>query len=531
MLSDKDRLDQKILELTTLYEVGKVISSSLDLEQVMLAILRIVHSFMGMKQGTILLYDPATKELSVRVGLGLREAEKRRGTYHVGEGIIGRVMQLGMPLVVPDVTEEPLFIDKTGSHEDLEQQRIAWLAVPIKVKGEAIGVLSADRLFTARIPYQEDLRVLTIVASLIGQTVELHRLIAQEKQDLLERNLRLQQELRVKYRPANIVAQSKKMEEVFRAIDRVSGSRATVLIRGESGTGKELVARAVHYGSARAEGPFIKLNCAALPGNLLESELFGHEKGAFTGALQAKKGRFELADGGTIFLDEVGDIPVGLQVKLLRVLQERKFERVGGTKTITVDVRIIAATNKDLEQAVRDGGFREDLYYRLNVVPMYLPPLRDRREDIPALIGHFLERFNGENGKMVKVSAAAMDLLMEYEWPGNVRELENCIERMVVMAQRDLVAPEEVPIPINPFAPQPPPSPRWPGALPGPRSLEEVAREQIHLALKQCGGVQSRAATLLGLTPRQLGYRLRKYGIGPSRTRPQASPTLQPTNL
>ena len=531
MLSDKECLDQKVLELTTLYEVGKVIGSSLDLEQVMLAILRILSSFMGMKKGTILLYDPRTKELSVRVGLGLREAERRRGKYHIGEGIVGQVMQLGMPLVVPDVSSEPLFIDKTGSHDSLEKEQITCLAVPIKAKGDVIGVLSVDRPFSGRLPYQEDLRVLTIVASLIGQAVELHRLIAEEKQDLLERNLQLQEELKAKYRPANIVAQSKKMEEVFKAIEQVSRSKATVLIRGESGTGKELVARAIHYGSPRAEGPFIKLNCAALPGNLLESELFGHEKGAFTGALQAKKGRFELAHGGTIFLDEIGDIPVGLQVKLLRVLQERKFERVGGTKTITVDVRIIAATHKDLEKAVRDGGFREDLYYRLNVVPMYLPPLRDRREDIPALIGHFLERFNSENGKMVKVSAAAMDLLMQYDWPGNVRELENCIERMVVMAQRDVVAPEEVPIPINPFAPQPLPPPRWPGAPPGPRPLEEVEREQIILALKQCGGLQSRAATLLGLTPRQLGYRLKRHGIDPTGVRSRGSPTFRTTIL
>ncbi len=516
MRTDKDRLDQKVLELTTLYEVGKVISSSLDLEQVMLAILRILNSFMGMKKGTILLYDPATKELSVRVGLGLREAERSRGKYHLGEGIIGQVMQLGMPMVVPDVSDEPLFMDKTGSHDRLEKQRITWLAVPIKAKGEVIGVLSVDRLFTARVPYQEDLRILTIVTSLIGQAVELHRLIAQEKQDLLERNLQLKEELKAKYRPANIIAQSKKMEEVFKAIERVSRSKATILIRGESGTGKELVARAIHYGSPRAERPFVKLNCAALPENLLESELFGHEKGAFTGALQAKKGRFELANGGTIFLDEVGDIPVGVQVKLLRVLQERKFERVGGTRTVTLDVRIIAATNNDLEKAVRDGGFREDLYYRLNVVPMYLPPLRDRKEDIPPLVGHFLEQFNSENGKMVKLSAAAMDVLMEYDWPGNVRELENCIERMVVMAQRDVIAPEEIPIPINPFAPQPLPSLRVASASPTPRRLDDIEREQIILALGQCGGSQSKAAALVGLSPRQLGYRMKKYRIDPT---------------
>jgi len=519
-LSDKERLDQRIVELTTLYEISQVISSSLDLEQVMLSILRILNSFMGMKKGTILLYDPTTKELSVKVGLGLTEAEKRRGKYQIGEGIIGQVLQLAMPLVVPDVSQEPLFIDKTGSYDGLEKEQITCLAVPIKVKGEVIGVLSVDRLFTGRIPFQEDLRVLMIVASLIGQAVELHRLIAQEKQALLERNLQLQEELKARYRPANIVGQSKKMEEVFRAIERVSRSKATVLIRGESGTGKELVARAIHYASPRAQGPFVKLNCAALPEQLLESELFGHEKGAFTGALQAKKGRFELADGGTIFLDEIGDLPIGLQGKLLRVLQERTFERVGGTKTIKVDVRIIAATNRDLETAVQEGSFREDLYYRLYVVPILLPPLRERKEDIPLLVGHFLERFNRENGKMVKLSVAAMDLLMEYNWPGNIRELENCIERMVVMAQRDLVAPEEVPLPINPFAVQPPPPSPGRNTLPFPRPLEEVEREQILLALKQCHGVQSKAASLLGLSPRQLGYRLKKYGIDPRPTHP-----------
>jgi Nif-specific regulatory protein len=313
------------------------------------------------------------------------------------------------------------------------------------------------------------------------------------------------------------------MKEVFAAVEQVSLSKVTILLRGESGTGKELIAHAIHYHSPRAEQPFIKLSGAALPETLLESELFGHERGAFTGAIRAKPGRFELADGGTLFLDEIGDIPVSIQVKLLRVLQEKRFERVGGTKTISVDVRIITATNRDLEAAMHIGQFREDLYYRLNVVPLFIPPLRERKEDIPALLVHFLARFNAEYGKEVQISPEGLQALEQYHWPGNVRELENCIERMVVQARADIIRPGDLPVQIRvPYSPQKvgtqfiaPES----GSL--SKTIEEIEKEEITAALVKCGGVQARAARLLGITPRQLGYKLKKYDISVSIPYPQ----------
>ncbi len=322
------------------------------------------------------------------------------------------------------------------------------------------------------------------------------------------------------YDPDRIIGDSPPIMAVLQQVEQAARSRSTVLLRGESGTGKELVARALHRLSDRSQQPCVKLNCAALPESLLESELFGHERGAFTGAVKMRRGRFEMADKGTLFLDEIGDLAPAMQVKLLRAIQERTFERVGGNRSITVDVRIIAATNLDLEAAVRAGRFREDLYYRLHVVPIVLPSLRERQEDIPLLVGYFLQRFNAENHKNLKISSPAMDLIVGYDWPGNVRELENCIERMVVMAQRDIVAPEEVPLPVNLYG-APAPS----GAAVTPeangqsliRTIADLERDRLVEALQRTGGVQTRAASRLGITPRQLGYKLKKYHIDPKR--------------
>ncbi|OGB93034.1 MAG: hypothetical protein A2Z31_07230, partial [candidate division NC10 bacterium RBG_16_65_8] len=399
--SEREQLDRRILELTTLYEISKILGSSLDIERNLTEILRILNSFMGMRKGTILLYDAPRDELSIRVAVGMTSEEMARGKYQKGEGILGKVMQHGVPMVIPDIGAEPQFLDRTRSRGDLVSQTIAFIAVPIKVGGQTIGVLSVDRLLVERVSFEEDVRVLSIAASLIGQAVNLQQRVAHEREGLLEQTRSLQQALRSRYRLESLVGQSKRMREIYDEIQRVSHSRATVLLRGESGTGKELLARAIHYNSPRAAGPFIKINCAALPQTLLESELFGHEKGAFTGAATAKKGRFELADGGSLFLDEIGDLPLDLQSKLLRVLQERSFERVGGTRTVEVDVRIVAATHQDLEGAIAQGRFREDLYYRLNVIPILLPPLRERKEDIPLLTEHFLAKYNRENNRKV----------------------------------------------------------------------------------------------------------------------------------
>jgi Nif-specific regulatory protein len=519
---DRQELNRRVLELTTLYEISKLLGSCLDLNECLMGTLRLLSSFMGMRKGTILLSDPLTGELSVRLALGMTPEDIARSKVQLGQGILGQVIRHGAPLVIPDVGQDPRFLDPRTLRHEPPAQPIAFLAVPIKVGGETIGVLTADRLSEEKESLDKDLNVLSIVASLIGQTVNLQQRLAREREGLLAQTRSLQQALRGRYRLENIVGQSPRMRDVFEAVEQVSQTRATVLIRGESGTGKELVARAIHYRSPRASRPFVRVNCASLPQSLLESELFGHEKGAFTGATGLKKGRFELADGGSLFLDEIGDLPLAVQVKILRVLQERCFERVGGTRTIAVDVRIIAATHQDLEAAIGHGTFREDLYYRLNVVPLLLPPLRERREDIPLLIEHFLARFNRENNRRVRLTGRALQLLLGHDWPGNVRELENCVERMVIMARRRILLPEDLPLPLQPTADEShestPRSPRFPrrrlaapgAALPTLRAME---REQIVKALTQSGGIQARAAALLGITPRQFAYRLRKYGI------------------
>ena len=393
------------------------------------------------------------------------------------------------------------------------------LSTPLTGVQQAIGVMVFLCPKQPAVPLEAALTCLNVVGTVLGCHLQTANL--QERLKAHDAASGVTAGLSASYNPDQIVGQSHRMKAIMHEIQQAANSRSTILLRGESGTGKELVARALHKLSARRQQSFVKLNCAALPETLLESELFGHEKGAFTGAVKTRRGRFELADNGTLFLDEIGDMSLAMQVKLLRVLQERNFERVGGHRPISVDVRIIAATNADLEEAVRQRRFREDLYYRLHVVPIVLPSLRERREDIPSLVGYFLARFNAENRRSLKISSPAMDLIVEYDWPGNVRELENCVERMVVMTRRDIVAPEDVPLSmsLNPaplavasVTPSPPPETR---SSTLPKAVAEIERERLVEALQTSGGVQTRAATLLGITPRQLGYKLKKYRIAP----------------
>lgn len=501
-MKTKDELIRiKNAELNALLEVSKSLGSSFELEKNLIHSMRVLSNFLGMKRGTVTLLDPETKELRIVSAYGLTREEIQRGKYRIGEGIVGRVVKTGFPMVIPNIGEEPMFLNRTLSRIDKEQ--IAFLCVPIKFKGEAIGVLSADRIFEEKVSLEEDLRVLKIVSSLIAQNIKLNQAYLAEKKE--KENLSF--ELKGKYSFPNIVGLSDKMQEIFKSVHKVAKSNTMVLLRGESGTGKELIAKAIHYESPRGKGPFIALNCAALPENLLESELFGYEKGAFTGAVSSKKGRFELADGGTIFLDEIGDISPAIQVKLLRVIQEHEFEKLGGTKTIKVDVRVLAATNKNLESAVKEGSFREDLYWRLNVVPIFLPPLRERKEDMPVLIEHFLNRFNKSHGKKITISKETLKRLLDYHWPGNVRELENTIERLVVMIDGNMILPEHLPIHVvmeDSFIIE---------RETLSKDIEAIEKERISKALRECGYVQARAAKILGITQRQLGYKAKKYGL------------------
>jgi len=433
-----EREKRQALELECLSLISEALSSSSDVRGALKEIFEILAEKMGMSRGTLTLLNPRTGELAIEIAHGLSFEEQRRGRYKLGEGITGRVVESGRPMIVPRIGEEPLFLDRTRSRSKIPKEKVSFLCVPIKVGQNVLGALSVDRLFTEEVSLHEDLRLLTIIAAMVGQAVKLQQILEEEKERLIDENIKLHRELQERYRLSNIVGNSRKMQEVFQAIAQVAPSDATVLIRGESGTGKELVAHAIHYNSPRASGPFIKVSCAALPESLIESELFGYEKGAFTGALSTKKGRFEAAHGGTLFLDEIGDLSPNVQVKLLRVLQEREFERLGSSKTIQVDVRIIAATHQDLEDLMRQGRFREDLYYRLNVFPIYMPPLRERKTDILLLAEHFLEKYSRQYQKKIKrISTPAIDMLMAYHWPGNVRELENWIERAVIVCNEE----------------------------------------------------------------------------------------------
>lgn len=518
-------IERKLLELTVLNEISNALNSSVELKDVMKKVLAILHKKMGMERGTLTLLDSRSGELLIEEAYGLDAQAIERGRYRIGEGITGKVVQCGEPIVVPNVGNEPLFLNRTGARGDIKKSNIAFICVPIKLDQKTIGALSVDRLFQGDVSLEEDVRLLTTIGSLVAQVVRIHLLHEKARERLASENLRLKRALKKKFHPANIIGESKRMSDVYASIELVSQTKATVMLRGESGTGKELVAHAIHYNSERADGPFIKVSCAALPETLLESELFGYEKGAFTGAVGSKKGRFELAHRGTLFLDEIGDIPMGTQVKLLRVLQEKEFERLGGTQTIRVDIRLITATNKDLEKEVREGKFRKDLYYRLNVVPIFLPPLRERREDIPLLVSHFLEKTNRENNKNIRyISDEAMEYLMNYSWPGNVRELENVIERAVVMCQSDTITADLFPIPgdrtspaLSGFNPPEPfsqleePEENGGGSL--PEAVKRLEMRMIESAMHKTGYNQRRAAKLLHITERMLGYKIKRYGL------------------
>lgn len=506
---NEPKVNREVKELSLLWEVNKALGRSMDLREVVGPLLNALAEQMGMTRGMLALLNRRTGEISIEAAHGLSEMQKKRGRYQVGEGVIGKVVETGQPVIVPHISEEPQFLDRTGSRKGMKKKDISFICVPVKIGTEVIGALSADRLFEESITLKEDVRLLSLIASMVAQAVRLRQENQEEREILIQENLRLQNELKERFHPANIIGKSKGMEEVYGLIAQVSKSNATVLIRGESGTGKELVANAIHYNSTRANRPLVKVNCAALPETVLESELFGHERGAFTGAIAERKGRFELASGGTIFLDEVGDLPPMVQIRLLRVLQEREFERVGAVTTTRVDVRVIAATNRNLEDLIREEKFREDLYYRLNVFPIYVPPLRERKTDIPLLADYFIERYARANNKRIqRICTHALDMLMSYHWPGNVRELENTIERAVVVSNEGVVYGYHLPPSLQtssysgtiPF-----------GTLQG--ELDNLERDLIMDALKTTRGNMAEAAKILKTSERIIGLRVKKHGI------------------
>ncbi|MEI6558598.1 MAG: nif-specific transcriptional activator NifA [Rhodospirillaceae bacterium] len=555
------------LSLISLYEISKMLSSSLDLERTLLDILNLLASYLQMRRGTIAVKGDDGK-LAVIAAAGLSTEAVRKGAAKLPMGIARSTLASAMPYVVQNVTAEPALAGHAALYTLAEGERVSLIAVPLKTVGKPFGVLMIDRIWGAgdRINFESDVRLLVMVANLIGQTLKLHDHIAKDRKLLMDASCRRQEAARAaipagsgrRCQMQEMTGGSRPMRELYAQVGQVAPTRSTVMIRGESGTGKELIARAIHTLSKVKDGPFIRVNCAALPEGLLESELFGHEKGAFTGATQDRKGRFELAHNGTLFLDEIGEISLPFQAKLLRVLQEGEFERVGGAKTVKVKVRLLCATNRNLEEAVAQGRFRGDLYYRINVVPIFVPSLRDRREDIPLLADAFLKRFNEENERSLAFAAGAMHILTTCKFPGNVRELENCVNRAATMTRGDLIEEADlacqtghclsrvlwVPSMATPMAadlaravaPEAPPLPpvplSRPASPPEPDSgfdgfddeFDEDAddlstglalpqRQRLIRAMEKAGWVQAKAARLLDLTPRQLGYALRKYNI------------------
>lgn len=497
-------------EMALLYQLSRILDQSLDLRDVISPVLEALAEHVDMRYGTITLLNRRTGDILIEAAHGLSVQQTQGVHYKLGEGVTGKVILTGEPAIIPKTGESDLFLNKTMRGKDSET---SFICVPIKIGSDVVGALSVDKPYHPDANLEDDASLLRIVCSMIAQAVKLRRKAQEERERLEKENRRLRDELKDRFRPANIIGTSHEMQNVYDQIATVSSSMATALILGETGTGKELVAHAIHYNSDRADKPFIKAHCAALPETIIESELFGHEKGAFTGATQTRQGRFELADGGTLFLDEIGELPQAIQIKLLRVLQEREFERVGGTKTIKVNVRIIAATNKQLETMVSEGDFREDLYYRLHVFPIYVPPLRARKADIVLLADHFLEKYSKLNNKHIRrLSSAVIDMLMSYHWPGNVRELENCIERAVLVADGDVVHPYHLPPTLQTAEAT---GTHTRGTL--KELVEAYERDILVDALKSTRGNMAAAARNLDATPRIIGYKVERYGIDPKK--------------
>jgi Nif-specific regulatory protein len=498
----------EVRKLSTLLEASQVLLRERSLRPALEGVLDILHRHHGAIRSTVVLLNATSGEVELEAAAGDVDAS-RRVRYRPGEGVTGQVLTTGKPSVVPQVSREPMFLNRAATRPELASQELSYVSVPITINGDTVGALGIDLAFKPDRDYQRTAKFLGVVGSMIAHAVKIHRLIDADRQKLEDENRHLREELKERYDYSNLVGTSGPMRRVYEQITQVARTNTTVLLRGESGTGKELVANAIHYNSPRAKRPLVKVNCAALPQDLIEAELFGYEKGAFTGAYMAKKGRFELAEGGTLFLDEIGDLNLVTQVKLLRVLQEREFERLGGTETIRANLRLITATHKDLDAALAAGTFREDLYYRLNVFSIFIPPLRERKTDVLLLADHFLEKFSGEHGKHVKrISTPAIDMLMAYHWPGNVRELANVIERAVVVSDTSVVHTHHLPPTLQTAEASDTGLNR-----PLQEALDTFECDMLQDALKSARGNRAEAARLLSTTARVFNYRVKRLGI------------------
>jgi Nif-specific regulatory protein len=495
-------------QLTTLVAVSQALASTLHLEAALHRVLELLERQHAMFPSIVTLRQGEAAELTIAAAHGLTSRGKQT-RYRLGEGITGRVTETGKPIIVPRVSHEPMFLNRAAERKNLDKQERTFICVPVVINRKPVGSLGVDLRFKRDRDYDRELHFLQVVASMIAQAINISHLVESERDRLRDENQHLREELRERYDFSNIIGHSNRMRQVYEQITQVAPTNTTVLIRGESGTGKELIAHAIHYNSPRAKKPFIRVSCAALPETLIEAELFGHEKGAFTGAQARKKGRFELADGGTLFLDEIGELSLATQVKLLRVVQEREFERLGGTTTIQTNVRLLTATNRDLEQAIAEAAFREDLFYRLNVFSIFVPPLRERKDDILLLADHFSEKYAAEHHKPIRrISTPAIDMLTSYHWPGNVRELENAIERAVLVCDGQVIHGYHLPPTLQ--------TAEASGTVARTSLADAVnsyEKDLIVDALKTARGNRAKAAKLLSTTERIMGYKVKKYAI------------------
>ena len=523
-------LRRRNIQDETLLEISQALGSSLVFEDLFTQVSEILARRCELSQCFLVLVQPDSDDLKISLAYGMTEEEMAKGQYARGEGIIGRVVESGEPIGVRDISQEPKFLGRTGAFRTGSEQ-MTFMAVPINLEGKVVGVLGGAKPFHGDKEFGQDMALLQIITGTLAQAVKIYQDAAAEREQLLEENRMLKAELRERYNFDGIVGNSPAIQAIFQTIVSVAPTRSTVLVRGESGTGKELIANAIHYNSPRSEGPFVRVNCAAIPEPLLEAELFGHVKGSFTGAIADRKGKFVLADGGTIFLDEIGDMSPMLQAKMLRVLQEKEVDTVGSETPLQVDVRVIAATHRDLEQLVQDGTFREDLYYRLNVVPIAMPPLRDHAEDIRLLAQHFLDKFSTENDlPPMKLGKDALRELMAYSWPGNVRELENLIERAVILCDGTKIHAADIPPLRNDANPRRPDtedktldssvSAHFHSLLGSSASseiwsdtMEVVEKTLLSEALERCDGVRLRAADLLGIHRNTLRKKADDFGL------------------
>lgn len=498
--------------LRTLLKIAQVFTSTNASNSSFSSLLKICHEGFGLRRSFIVLRGSADENYYLHTTEGFHPSEFRRLEHHLEKSFIPQVFQKNKPVIIPRTSMEPTFLSVLKRERD-ENTEATCICVPLVSGRNALGAFGVEFPYDRKFDYENFTDFLSVVASMIAQAIKADQTIAGEKEKLLAENINLKRELREKYDFSHIIGNSSTMRSVYDQVAQVARSNATVLIRGESGTGKELIANAIHYNSLRSKNPSIKINCAALPESLIESELFGYEKGAFTGAQQRKKGRFEMAEGGTLFLDEIGDLPPQTQVKILRFLQEREFERLGGTETIKANVRLIAATNKNLEQAISKGAFREDLFYRLNVFTIFLPPLRERKSDILLLAENFVEKYEREHGKHIKrISTPAIDMLTSYHYPGNVRELENAIERAVLICDGNVIHGHHLPPTLQ--------TAEVTGTVTRvalAQAIEAFEQDLIKDALKTTRGNCSKAARLLDTTDRILSYKIKRYGIEPRR--------------